>query len=189
MAASTWLCATLPDEQAEPEETATPARSSAISRISAESPATAKHTVCGSRGASLANMVADLPIFEAPAVTISASRSRHAVHSAALPVSASAAFAAAPNPAIAATFNGPKGIAWSASDQSLYVVDTENHAIRRVDLRSGVISTVIGTGQRADGPDGDPLKCGMARPHGVVVFQGTLYVTDSENHRIRAIEI
>jgi len=92
-------------------------------------------------------------------------------------------------PAIAATFNGPKGIAWSPTDQSLYVVDTENHAIRRVDLRSGNIMTVIGTGQRADGPDGDPLKCAMARPHGVVVFRGVLYVTDSENHRIRALAL
>ena len=39
-------------------------------------------------------------------------------------------------PALTATFNGPKGVAY-ASDQSLYIVDTENHAIRRVDLRSG----------------------------------------------------
>jgi sugar lactone lactonase YvrE len=90
-------------------------------------------------------------------------------------------------PALSATFNGPKGIAWSAADQSLYVVDTENHAIRRVDLTTGGVATVIGTGQRADGPDGDPLRCAMARPHGVVVSRGVLYVTDSENHRVRSL--
>ena len=61
-------------------------------------------------------------------------------------------------PALTATFNGPKGIAY-APDQSLYIVDTENHAIRRVDLRSGTITTVLGTGQRGNGPDGDPLQC------------------------------
>lgn len=91
-------------------------------------------------------------------------------------------------PAIAATFNGPKGIAYSESDRALYVVDTENHAIRRVDLRTGLISTVLGTGQVGDGPDGDPIRCALARPHGVVLQSGVLYVTDSENHKIRAVE-
>jgi sugar lactone lactonase YvrE len=92
-------------------------------------------------------------------------------------------------PAIAATFSGPKGIAYSPADRSLYVVDTENHVIRRVDLGSGRITTVIGTGARGDGPDGDPLGCAMARPHGVTVHRGVLYVTDSENHRIRALPL
>ena len=90
--------------------------------------------------------------------------------------------------AMAATFNGPKGIAFSASDQSLYIVDTENHAIRRMSLATGVIETVLGTGERGDGPDGDPHECSLARPHGVFVHEGVVYVTDSENHRVRALE-
>lgn len=90
-------------------------------------------------------------------------------------------------PAVAATFSGPKGIAY-APDRSLYVVDTENHAIRRLDLASATISTVLGTGQRGNGPDGDPLTCALARPHGVVRHGGGLYVTDSENHCIRVVE-
>jgi sugar lactone lactonase YvrE len=90
-------------------------------------------------------------------------------------------------PALAARFNGPKGIAYAA-DRSLYVVDTENHVIRRVDLRSGTISTVLGTGQRGDGPDGDPLGCRMARPHGVFVSGNAVYITDSEAHRIRVLD-
>jgi DNA-binding beta-propeller fold protein YncE len=90
-------------------------------------------------------------------------------------------------PAIDATFNGPKGIAWSPADKALYIVDTENHVIRRVDLNSGLISTVLGTGSVADGPDGDPLRCALARPHGVFVHAGVLYVTDSENHRVRSL--
>src|SRR5690606_29328346 len=91
-------------------------------------------------------------------------------------------------PALDATFNGPKGIAWSAEDRSLYVVDTENHVIRRVSLETGLVETVLGTGERGDGPDGDPLACGLARPHGVCVHEGVVYVTDSESHRVRAIE-
>jgi len=90
-------------------------------------------------------------------------------------------------PAIDASFNGPKGIAWSAEDNCLYIVDTENHVIRRMSLASGLIDTVLGTGKRADGPDGDPLRCALNRPHGVCVERGVVFVTDSENHRIRAV--
>lgn len=89
-------------------------------------------------------------------------------------------------PALAATFNGPKGIA-CAADGSLTIVDTENHVIRRVDLASGTITTLIGSGERGDGPDGDPLRCRMARPHGVCHDGPRLIVSDSENHRIRAL--
>jgi streptogramin lyase len=89
-------------------------------------------------------------------------------------------------PALTATFNGPKGITY-APDQLMYIVDTENHAIRRVDLRSGTMATVLGTGQRGNGPDGDPMKCAMARPHAVVLHRGALYVSDSENHCIRVV--
>src|SRR5688572_1241690 len=42
-------------------------------------------------------------------------------------------------PGLAATFNGPKGIAYSAPDHSLYIVDTENHVIRRLRLETGLI--------------------------------------------------
>jgi sugar lactone lactonase YvrE len=90
-------------------------------------------------------------------------------------------------PALNATFNGPKGIAYSAADRSLYIVDTENHVIRRMTLDDGRLETVLGTGDRGDGPDGDPLGCRLDRPHGVFVHQNVVYVTDSESHRVRAI--
>ena len=91
-------------------------------------------------------------------------------------------------PARDAQWNGPKGIAY-APDGSLYISDTENHVIRRVSLHDGRVDTVAGTGARGDGPDGDPLGCALARPHGVYVHEGILYIGDSENHRIRALEI
>lgn len=96
-------------------------------------------------------------------------------------------------PAVTAKFgapgnplNGPKGVTYAA-DHSLYISDTENHAIRRIDLRQGTVSTVAGTGQRGDGPDGDPLTCKLARPHGVFIDGRTVYIGDSENHRIRML--
>jgi sugar lactone lactonase YvrE len=81
--------------------------------------------------------------------------------------------------------DGPKGLAYSAD--ALYVADTENHAIRRVDLKSGIITTVLGTGQKGDGPESDPLACKLNRPHGVLFANGMLYVSDSESHRIRVL--
>jgi DNA-binding beta-propeller fold protein YncE len=81
---------------------------------------------------------------------------------------------------------GPKGLAW-ARDR-LDVADTENHVIRRIDLKTGLIRTVLGTGQRGDGPEPDPLRCALSRPHGVLAdSRGVLYVSDSEAHRIRTL--
>jgi len=90
-------------------------------------------------------------------------------------------------PARVATLGGPKGLAYA--NGGLYVADTENHAIRRIDLTSGRVTTVLGTGARGDGPEPDPLKCALSRPHGVFVDDtGRLYVGDSEAHRIRVVE-
>jgi DNA-binding beta-propeller fold protein YncE len=91
-------------------------------------------------------------------------------------------------PARSATLAGPKGLAWS--HDHLYVADTENHAIRAIDLNRGIIRTVLGTGRRGDGPEGDPLRCALSRPHGVLVdARGMLYVADSEAHRIRTSRV
>ena len=81
---------------------------------------------------------------------------------------------------------GPKGLAYGGG--TMFVADTENHVIRSIALNSGIITTVLGTGQRGDGPEPNPLQCRLARPHGVFVdTAGVLYVADSEAHRIRVV--
>jgi len=91
-------------------------------------------------------------------------------------------------PAKAARLSGPKGVSWSP-DGSLYIADTESHTIRRIDLKSGIITTVVGTGQRGDGPDGDARHCRLARPHGIFVsLDGHVFISDSESHRIRTLQ-
>jgi DNA-binding beta-propeller fold protein YncE len=89
-------------------------------------------------------------------------------------------------PALNAKLGGPKGLTIGPGNM-LYVADTENHVIRRIDLRTGIITTVLGTGTRGDGPEPDPLECKLSRPHGVLAANGALYVSDSEAHRIRIV--
>ena len=87
-----------------------------------------------------------------------------------------------------ATLAGPKGLAYAAGE--LYVADTENHVIRRIEVATGVISTVLGTGERGDGPEPDPLRCKLNRPHGIWVDDEIgLLVGDSEAHRIRRVNL
>jgi len=75
-----------------------------------------------------------------------------------------------------ARLSGPKAIAW-APDHSLYIADTESHTIRRIDLKTGIIMTVVGKDEH------------LARPHGVFVdTKGVVYVSDSESHRIRRVQ-
>ncbi|MEI9813700.1 MAG: hypothetical protein WDO18_14070 [Acidobacteriota bacterium] len=87
----------------------------------------------------------------------------------------------------AARLAGPKGLAYGPDD-SLYIADTESHAIRKINLKTGIITTVLGTGELGDGPETDPLKCELNRPHGVLFANGVLYVADSEAHRIRVLK-
>jgi len=90
-------------------------------------------------------------------------------------------------PAQSAKLGGPKGLAYA--NGQLFVADTENHAIRKVDLATGVISTVLGTGVRGDGPETSPADCKLSRPHGLLADSaGGLFVTDSESHRIRLLK-
>jgi sugar lactone lactonase YvrE len=88
-------------------------------------------------------------------------------------------------PASLATLAGPKGLALAG--RRLYVADTENHCVRGIDLDNGVITTVLGMGVRGDGPETDPRQCKLSRPHGLVAVGDTLYVADSEAHRIRVL--
>ncbi len=90
-------------------------------------------------------------------------------------------------PAKTATLNGPKGVAVGPRGD-IYVVDTENQAIRAIDPKSGAIRLIAGTGARGDGPEGDPVKCALNRPHGVFVDpDGAVFIGDTETHRIRVV--
>ena len=88
-------------------------------------------------------------------------------------------------PALQAQMNGPKHLTVDRDD-SVLIVDTENHAIRRYDPKDGRMTLVMGTGSvGTSGVGGPPEQVQLARPHGVYVDRdGALLVSDSENHRI-----
>lgn len=93
-------------------------------------------------------------------------------------------------PAGKATFNGPKELCVAPDGSAVYVVDTENHKIRRVDLKTGLIFTAAGSGERGPSGDGGAAnKAQLDRPHGVAVDKaGRLWIGDTNNHRIRRVE-
>jgi sugar lactone lactonase YvrE len=80
-------------------------------------------------------------------------------------------------PALQATFNGPKGLVID-DQQRILVVDTENHAVRRIDLKRGLVETVLG-GSVAE------RTFTLKRPHGIAFSpQLGMLVADSESHRV-----
>jgi streptogramin lyase len=90
-------------------------------------------------------------------------------------------------PAAEATLSGPKGIS-VGPDGNVYFTDTESHSIRMIDTARHTVELIAGTGERGDGPDGDALKCQLSRPHGIFVdADGSVFIGDSENHRVRRI--
>ena len=92
--------------------------------------------------------------------------------------------------ALEATFNGPKGIA-VGPDGNVVVVDTENQVIRRIDIRSGIISTIAGAGPNARGYGGDngsAVAAKLDRPHGICAGKDeAVYIGDTNNHRVRRV--
>ncbi len=93
-------------------------------------------------------------------------------------------------PGLEATMNGPKHLCID-QDDTVLIADAEAHLVRRYVPATGRIERVAGTGKAGSaGVGGDPLKCQLARPHGVTIHpeSGALYITDSYNNRILKVQ-
>lgn len=89
-----------------------------------------------------------------------------------------------------ATCKGPKGIAVDAAG-NVYLEDTENQAIRKIDAKTNIITTIAGYGPEGKGYNGDGMdarKAKLNRPHGICVDKkDNVYIADTGNNRIRRI--
>ena len=93
-------------------------------------------------------------------------------------------FGLADGTGFAARFQHPLGVL--VVGPTLWVADTFNHAIRAVDLRTGAVTTRWGTGA-AGSSDARPVT--FHEPSGLAEHEGRLYVADTNNHRIRTIDL
>jgi DNA-binding beta-propeller fold protein YncE len=91
--------------------------------------------------------------------------------------------------AVEAGLNEPAALAVSDGG-ILYIADQNNNRVRAVDLSTGVICTVAGTGMAAYNGDGvAATDTGLAGPSGVALApDGTLFIADSFSGRIRAVD-
>jgi sugar lactone lactonase YvrE len=83
----------------------------------------------------------------------------------------------------------PYGLALDQAG-NIFIADTENHCVRRVDARSGIITTVAGNGRRGFSGDGGPaVDATFNRPHVLTLDpKGDLVIGDSFNQRIRRVD-
>src|SRR5438105_8668544 len=94
--------------------------------------------------------------------------------------------------ATGATLRQPAGIAIDASD-NLYIADTLNNRVRRVDAKSGIISTYVGSGTSVTGlgDGGAATAAELDIPWGLAIGRGLLYITELAYtaHRVRRVNM
>lgn len=92
-------------------------------------------------------------------------------------------------PATSATMGGPFGLT-IGPDGALYVCETTTHVIRRIDLSSGKISTVAGSGVAGySGDDGPAIDAQLNEPYEVRFdSQGNMYFVEMKNHLVRRVD-
>ncbi|MFA6901587.1 MAG: hypothetical protein WC236_00750 [Gallionellaceae bacterium] len=89
--------------------------------------------------------------------------------------------------AVQARFDAPKGI--TTDGINLYVADLNNHTIRKIDIESGAVETIAGMAGKKGSSDGRGSAARFNRPYGITTDGDYLYVSDSNNHSVRRINI
>ncbi len=86
-----------------------------------------------------------------------------------------------------ATFRNPQGMAFDPTTERLYIADTDNHAIRRADLRKRAVETIGGTGQQSQSYPPRPGRgtgTALSSPWDVLLHNGTLYIAMAGSHQL-----
>ncbi|HEY3121954.1 MAG TPA: glycoside hydrolase family 97 N-terminal domain-containing protein, partial [Vicinamibacteria bacterium] len=92
-------------------------------------------------------------------------------------------------PASQAQFNGPHHLL-VGPDGALYVADTFNNCVRKIDLATGLVTRVAGTGTKGYGGDGGPaVRADFGGIYAIAFRGGRLYACDLDNRRVRAVDL
>lgn len=93
-----------------------------------------------------------------------------------------------PSAGLDALLQFPKGLAADSAGM-LYIADTDNNRIRRLNLATATVTTIAGNGQRGYAGNGtDALQAKMDYPLGLAAdSKGNVYFADQNNHRVRKI--
>jgi thiol-disulfide isomerase/thioredoxin/sugar lactone lactonase YvrE len=88
-----------------------------------------------------------------------------------------------------ARFHHPQGLA--ASSDAIYVADTENHAIRKIDLASGAVTTLAGTGKRGMqlGAAAPGRTTALASPWDLAIKGDLLFFANAGTHQIGVLNL
>ena len=91
-------------------------------------------------------------------------------------------------PARRARLNFPSAVAVDRAG-NLYIADTMNHRVRKVDAKTGIITHMAGTGQARYSGDGGPaVQAAINEPTGLAVTDEALYIADQSNNRVRRVD-
>ncbi len=92
-------------------------------------------------------------------------------------------------PATSAELSGPRGVATDRAG-NVYIVDSDNNLVRRVDAATGIITTVAGNGTAGFSGDNGPATSAMLNGpgHAAVDSAGNLYIGDVNNNRVRRVD-
>lgn len=89
--------------------------------------------------------------------------------------------------ALEARFNAPRGL--SVDDKNIYIADSENHLVRRLDLETLEVTTIAGSIPQSGYVDNsDPTMVRFTQPWGISWGDTKVYVADTGNNRLRQIE-
>ena len=88
----------------------------------------------------------------------------------------------------ASAFNHPQGM--TLDREILYVADTENHAIRKVNLVSGTVETIAGTGKQGHNRDkrGPAISSDLCSPYDLPYYSGTVYIAMAGIHQLWSLD-
>ncbi len=88
-----------------------------------------------------------------------------------------------------AALNNPSGLAISSKGE-LYIADTGNNRIRKIDRKTGLLLTVVGNGEAGDDGDYGPAENSRINKPTAILFDkhDNLFIADTRNHKIRFVD-